>query len=716
MARRAGARRGATAGPTGAIALVVIVLLGSVAVPSLPRKDLGLPPGSGSPASAGPFFSGEAIRSGPDPSARPPAAPPAAVGTAVGAGWWNLTGLTSAQPGARTGASLTYDPDLHATVLFGGAVRGVDRNDTWSYSRGAWTQLAEPRAPSPRAHAATAYDASDRLLLLFGGEGATVLGDTWALRNGSWEPLNVTGGPSARWAAMMASDTVDQTVLLFGGFGPSGTGLNDSWTFGGGIWRAVPAGSAPAPRGLGSLVDDPPDHGALLVGGANASGGRGLNDTWRFGAGHWTPIAANSALGRRAGASIALDPVGSAVLLFGGYDPATSTRYSDLWQYTNGSWGAIVTPRTPPPRANASVDWDASGGYLLMIGGDNGSGAFSDTWAYASAEVGFATVDHRTTDVGWTVEFEGSASGGIAPYSYTWQSSLGAGPGPTPSSGWNATFRKPGLVAVSLLVTDLAGARSLAYLNVTVEPDPTVAIHAPPSATDVGVPTTLLAMASGGVVPLGIVWTFGDGYRAAGASADHAFRVAGITSVAVTVRDALGANSTANLALPVHPIPRATPALGSTAPTVGLPVEFDGSVTGGDGAIQVRWDFGDGSSATGAVVNHTYAQPGLYEALANASDHLGASSVSVIELNVSPARAASSSSPALAPYLAAIGAAALGLIGWTVRRRRALRARRSREPGPETGEPFEQDLADPEVAPGGGEQDDEPECREGGVP
>ncbi len=77
-----------------------------------------------------------------------------------------------------------------------------------------------------------------------------------------------------------------------------------------------------------------------------------------------------------------------------------------------------------------------------------------------------------------------------------------------------------------------------------------------------------------------------------------------------------------------------TPASGE-AP---LAVTFDASSTfdvNGD-YLTYEWTFGDGSSATGRVVSHTYLQAGLYNALLTVTDSAGAISLSGAQLNATP--------------------------------------------------------------------------------
>ncbi len=45
--------------------------------------------------------------------------------------------------------------------------------------------------------------------------------------------------------------------------------------------------------------------------------------------------------------------------------------------------------------------------------------------------------------------------------------------------------------------------------------------------------------------------------------------------------------------------------------------------TGGNLYLQIRWDFGDGQSATGSVTNHTFTEPGIYDVLVTVTDDDG---------------------------------------------------------------------------------------------
>lgn len=58
----------------------------------------------------------------------------------------------------------------------------------------------------------------------------------------------------------------------------------------------------------------------------------------------------------------------------------------------------------------------------------------------------------------------------------------------------------------------------------------------------------------------------------------------------------------------------------------GAPLAFNTGVTDPDGdQVQVRWDFGEGASATGTAVTHAFSAPGSFQAATTATDEAGLS-------------------------------------------------------------------------------------------
>ena len=128
---------------------------------------------------------------------------------------------TPADSSAAEGPIL--DPSGHSAFLQGGS------------GASAWTEtntVAGATTPTARVYHAMTKTPSG--VLLFGGNGTSVLGDTWLFNTatGTWGLLtNTVTAPSARtYHAMAATPSGD--VLLFGGSPDEGiTCYNDTWLY-----------------------------------------------------------------------------------------------------------------------------------------------------------------------------------------------------------------------------------------------------------------------------------------------------------------------------------------------------------------------------------------------------------------------------------------------------------------------------------------------------
>ncbi len=141
-------------------------------------------------------------------------------------------------------------------------------------------------------------------------------------------------------------------------------------------------------------------------------------------------------------------------------------------------------------------------------------------------------------------------------------------------------------------------------------------------------------------------WTFGEGLPSQAMRPTHTYMQPGDYDIVLTVTDDDGASGFATITVTVI-APNASPvALFTATPTAALPqekVQFDatGSLDG-DGSINsYRWDFGDGTQATGAVVAHQFSEPGTYPVILSVTDDDGAvgthqSDLLVIDTNQAP--------------------------------------------------------------------------------
>ena len=146
----------------------------------------------------------------------------AAAGSASAAqptSWVPLSPKTS--PITRGGASMAFDPAINKMVLFGGAGPRSEcgcLSDTWTYDGNTWTQQF-PAEPTARAGAAMAYDPALRKIVLFSGNNFQA--DTWTYDGATWTKETPTTSPPALAEASMAFDPRIGRLVLFGGNGGS---------------------------------------------------------------------------------------------------------------------------------------------------------------------------------------------------------------------------------------------------------------------------------------------------------------------------------------------------------------------------------------------------------------------------------------------------------------------------------------------------------------
>lgn len=202
----------------------------------------------------------------------------------------------------RSGVVAGYDPAGARMIVFGGSDENDDAfNDVWSLSlpaagSPAWSPLA-PSGPGPsvRSGAAGAWDSIRSRLIVWGGWDNGGLTDTWALElpaggTPSWNPVALsTAAPPWRYRHASAYDAVNRRLLVFGGNlgGASldANNVNEMWALslpdsGPSAWTLLaPSGTAPSVR-WGSAAAAA--GGDCYVIGGYAATNQFLADVYRF--------------------------------------------------------------------------------------------------------------------------------------------------------------------------------------------------------------------------------------------------------------------------------------------------------------------------------------------------------------------------------------------------------------------------------------------------
>lgn len=212
---------------------------------------------------------------------------------------------------------------------------------------------------------------------------------------------------------------------------------------------------------------------------------------------------------------------------------------------------------------------------------------------------------------------------GSPPLEYWWD--LGDG---TTSTEENPThlYAAPGTYDVTLVATNTLGSDSVSHPFV-VQCDPVEGAEFTwtPPAPHAGQSITFTGSA-GGTPPISFAWDLGDGTQAAGAVIEHAYSQAGAYTVVLTATNCLTRTDVVSHVVTVaagcDPVGDAAFGWTPTVPAVGQVVTLTASASG-TLPIAYTWDMGDGALAAGAVVTHTYDQPGAFSVVLTATNDCG---------------------------------------------------------------------------------------------
>lgn len=240
----------------------------------------------------------------------------------------------------------------------------------------------------------------------------------------------------------------------------------------------------------------------------------------------------------------------------------------------------------------------------------------------------------------YNLTVDASTSSGCGALTYSWD----AGAAGT-HTGANVTFDVPaGDLTVLLLATYPAdtGLSATSEQSITIPNAPPVIQSAtlPDDTVNTGTHIDLLLLSydtDGSVAS--VFADFGDGHTASavGDISDYRYTTPGNYTILVRVTDNLGASTAQNLTIQVlnrPPVARAV--LAYVYVDAGDEAVFNAtpSTDPEGGVLSFHWEFGDGSTADGALVHHAYASASTYSAKLTATDAFGASDTVTIQVNV----------------------------------------------------------------------------------
>lgn len=582
-----------------------------------------------------------------------------ATGTA--ANWTNLTPVKS-PPGVE-GPAMAYDYSDGYLVAYGGYLnQGGLSNQTWIFQDESWVNITSVVGanPGPLYYATMTYDPQLGALIMFGGETPQYSGSNnlWTFQNGHWSELNpecTPECPAPAQAAPMVYDSKDGYVVLAD---TSESGNSCTFTFVNDLWTGLPLESSsnssrPCPpmtydsgsfvEGVGAMGYDLTSQEVLYY---------VYNQTWLYSGGNWTEVTNQDghAPGWMVNEMMSNDSQTGAILLYGGmclhgFEECNSTfTYNDTWVYQGGVWTNDTNEGlSPEPLARAAMTYDPSESAVMLFGGSPEQGMFTNsTWAWSS-DVGLSGLAISATPStplpGQSVAFTSDFSGGTPPITYEWNfgdGSVSALADPT------HTFVHPGVFDVVLYVNDSASHTGMAHLKLNVyQPLSTPIVAATPDPAVLGQFVSFSVNESGGTPPYTYSWSFGDGGTGGNLSnITHVYTTNGPFVATVTVSDVTGksAHGSVDISIALEVGLVAT----SSTLTAGQETTLTASIDGGDPPYVVSWpvlpawcNLTQAESSLSDAADCTPPSAGTFTIQVNVHDSVGHVAMNSVTLHVS---------------------------------------------------------------------------------
>ncbi len=298
-----------------------------------------------------------------------------------------------------------------------------------------------------------------------------------------------------------------------------------------------------------------------------------------------------------------------------------------------------------------------SNGIVLISGGvQNGPDIYHTSCElylpYSTPVVSIISPSENATILaGQSVDFQGSVTGGDAPFTYSWNFNGGANNASVEDPG-STTFSTAGTYTVTFSVTDNDGETASETVTIQVNgvPDtsPIASIASPSGSVtiDEGESVDFQGNVANGNGPFTYLWNFdgGAGNVYVEDPGSITFYTAGTYTVGFIVTDNDGDTDSATVTVQVDDIPDSSPLATITSPSgsvtivQGQSVDFQGNVANGNGPFSYSWNFDSGASDStaqnpGSVV---FSTAGTYNVTFTVTDSDGDTDSDSVTITVAP--------------------------------------------------------------------------------